>query len=566
MSQTHFKVRMEIMDDQLFLHAEVNGTNNTYQTTLEDSTVLLLTLWMINSCRNHFCEMPFDIVETGTDQELEPKANKAFHVFASAAKVTNNVIRECKGLKDFAREHTNVLYFNLDNNSSYQKFFTLLQELDASKLLYQNMASGFDSATRTWREAGPPLSLDDLIRVVAKYKIKKIISVSTFVSEKYLAQGLFFPAFVEYLGLEHICLDNDPFDDVPGGYLRKAVTFCPSSPRYSLASILQKEWDDQYSIPNVNYIPMPQRYEYVKQQTLNPDYSLLVLSNSRIGNVINVLPTILYILDNLDEKLFFSELHTWYYAMRRLLLADKSINDFHRINIAQSIWSIFYAVAQFVKYEVIDSIDSNHPIKIYGDHGWSVVFPEYYQNKYLDPPQKEHLLKSGNYLYLLLNHSFNYLDTSAAIYEAICVGVPFVSHRSLVKSDSFQGFESIEYHNADRLNHLINNAAILTNTSEFETAKTKYLEVLNSSITDMAEQIVFNKHSRNNLFTASLEEHQALLDTITDDFILSHNNFLEECRQYFWQLQSIPYDITTSRFYNRTYYQRLTEYKKKLPI
>lgn len=90
------------------------------------------------------------------------------------------------------------------------------------------------------------------------------------------------------------------------------------------------------------------------------------------------------------------------------------------------------------------SLDTNRPIEIYGDADWGLLFPKYYQQRYLGSAEKKQLFSKSEYLFLLLNANYTYLESNGVVLDALAENLPFIGLPALVKTKEFEAFSSIE--------------------------------------------------------------------------------------------------------------------------
>lgn len=561
-------ISVSIHDKSLCLKVVIDNKPSWHETKFDSQmkeSIIdnLFQYWMLNAVRPLFFEMPFQEVKTSctlkANGDFEKKIDKCAANMSACLSNTNDFIKNHESLKDIAENSRKILFFNTDHNNRYKWFYNVIKASENAEVIYMSMKTGFDSENRRWEDVDVPIQLPDLINLIEEENIKKIISVNNNFLEKYLYRtGIYLPALFHYLGVEYITLDNDPYDLAPFGYLSRSFFHCNSFARFSNVSVLNEFWDRKYGLKNVSYVSIPQNYErHDEFKELEDDYTLLVLTNSRLDNVKLDIYQILILLDHMPDDSIFTDVQLWYMALRHMILEIMDMDEFERLYYNSRLHTFLYTVVQFLKYEVIYSLNTGRPIELYGDPGWKTVFPEYYK-KILNDKEIDELFSKNRHLYLLLNASISYLDASGPVYDAISRNVPFINMPPLVKTDPFAGLKHIEYANSLELNDLVENMN-KTNNPELTAAIHFYQDVLIESNKSIQSRIINNKitWSEENLFERERKAHQILLDQKVEEYINKNESFLRDSFDIFFLGKQLQYDFSQSKFYNRGYTQRI---------
>lgn len=564
MEKTFANIAVNKINHNLCLEVNINNKISRHETKIDCVETYrdnLVFYWIMHTVKPLFLKMPMDKIEFEFSKEVYAQFKNIFDIYVSIITVTNNIMKGYSHLKGVAKCNKNILFFNVDDNYRYKYFYEKISNTGKKKVIYMNMNSGFNVNTRTWEDKGISMPLDDLIDIIVNKSIKKIISINLHFLDSYFKNNhVYLISLFNFLGVEYITIDNDSWDSPSHGYLMKSFFNCDSFNRFSLAPTLQEYWDNKYELKNVHYISVPQNYEDNKEKlNIKEDYAVLVLSNSRLINVKPKLFSIIYLLDHMPQDSVFTNIYLWYMSMKYAFLKYMQLNEFEQLIYNCQLYELFYLVMQFLKYEIIDSIDATRQIEIYGDVGWEKVFPEYYK-KLLNAEEKDELFLKKNHLYLLFNASFSYLEASGPIYDAIKRNVPFINIPAMVKTHSFDGFRHIEYRNKEELNCLIENIGTVVDNVELKDAKRIYRKVLSDNENMILERIVLDKNivTNGSAFDAERKEHQLLIDQVTEEYINQNAALLKETfRVLFLEEPRTQYDVSKSKYFNKKYVQRI---------
>ncbi|MCK4332438.1 MAG: hypothetical protein KAV40_02540 [Thermoplasmatales archaeon] len=521
---------------------------------------ILLFYWLLNSAKSIFFGMPFEKINFVCSKDIFEIHGGIINRFGAIVENTNDLIKQYGHLKGIADNSKKVLFFNVGHNLRYKSMYKMLHRSETVDVLYMNMDPGFNQLTRTWEDRDVPLSLPELVNLIEKENIRKIISINHYLLDKYLEKtGVNLISLFWYLGVEYVIIDNDPPDLSPYGYLHKAFYNCNSFDRFSVLSLLNKYWDNKYRLENIHYVGLPQDYENNgDMRELKDNYAILVLTNSRLENVKPRIKSIIYLLDHMNEGSVFTESLLWYMSLRHMILKIMKLDEFEMLHYNSRLHMLSYTIAQFLKYEVIENIDTERRIEVYGDVGWETVFPEYYK-KLLDNEEINELFSQNNHLYLLLNCSYSYLDASGPVYDAIRKNVPFINMPPLVKTSSFEGFRHIEYTNREELNDLIENIREIFDNKELNNSIRLYRNVLESSTNEIERKVLGNGYAQfgQAQFHKLSMDHKVMLDQMIEEYIDRNEPFLRETFRVLFLGESVQYDISKSRYFNRKYVQRI---------
>jgi hypothetical protein len=522
----------------------------------------LVGWWMLNAVKSLFFEMPLEKIVFECSEDVYGQFKRSIDNCEIITRLTNDAIIKYSHLGRVAADNGSILFVNIDDSNRYRCLYDEFRNVDAGDILYLSMNSGFNANECSWEDTDVPIPLDDLINFVISKKIRKIVSINHYFLDKYIIKtGVYLLPLFRYLGVEYVIIDQDPWDTKPLGYLIKLFYNCNSFDRFSSAPFLNRHWDNKYELENVRYIAVPQDYgEEGAIQDIQDDYAILVLSNSRLANVKALIGYIIYSLDHMSEDSVFTEVQCWYMALRFMILEIMKLDDFEKLYCNSVLHRLFYAIMQFLKYEIIEDLETLRDIEIYGDVGWQTIFPGYYKTR-LNHQQMDELFMERNHLYLLLNHVLSYLEASGPVFDAIKRKVPFINMQSLVKTRSFEGFRHIEYGNKNELNYLTDNIRTVVGNNELKDSIRIFRNILISNESEIVEKVVSGRSvaTDKGIFDRECREHQLLLDRMIEEYIDRNEAFLRESFDVLVLGRSIQYDHSKSRYFNRTYVQRILQ-------
>ncbi|MCD4722131.1 MAG: hypothetical protein K8S13_20050 [Desulfobacula sp.] len=515
--------------------------------------------WILNAIKPLFFKMPVENVQIEFTQECKDKFYNMFSFCYNLLKNTNEILKVYAAKKDWALANEHVLFFNVDENVNFKKIYKNSAEIDSKHTKYLDFDPGFNPVERKWEKTPPPLSVEEFIQYIKENKIQKIVSINHYLLEKYLDQGIYILALFKYLGLEYIIIDLDNYDQSSQGYLYKCFYNVDAFDRFSYAEF-HAFWDKYYGMANVNRIVFAHEDKSgFSFQEIDEDYNIVIMSNSRIQDVVSMLNPIAFVLGHFTEGSFFEELALWYYSLRHMILSAMDFNEYERLNYNALLLRFAYNASQFVKYIVIDSIETERKIELYGDAGWTMVFPEHYKT-YLDRQGIDNVFSKGRSLNLLMNWQLSWLETSAVIFEALNYRVPFLNHPAIAKTSSLKGMSHIEYHTPVDLNQKLDNIGDHLNEDLIQS-----INYLNSFCNDNMNFIVSKLHastrqsSDNEKIVKELKEHDSLLQDRINLYMIQNYDFLRNSFNCLF-IEPAQYDISQSKYFSKTFMQRLIHY------
>lgn len=548
------KIAFGLNENVFWLEMEIDGNPSSESTRVDYSNETCrkyLFYWVLHKLKPLFFRMPFKKLDlSGNSIEIDRIITN-----------TNNALITYKQLKDIAEGNRKILFLNVDDAPLYKSLFNELREETADHHVYLNMSSGFNGEALDWGQPSLPITLQSLIDLIVNTRIKKIISINNYMLDWFVNRDyVYLPCLLKHLGVEYSAIDHDGYDANFIGYMTKAAYHCSSFERFSLASFLQEYWDKAFGLKRICYIAPPccsTSGADISIPELKPDYGIIVMSNSRINYVKSLIRQIAFLLDHLRGESVFLEVQLWYMASRRMILRNQEFCEYERMLYTGLVYRLFYGIVQFLKFEIIESLETQRGIEIYGDSGWGVVFSKYFKNKYLDSREVEELLQENRYLHLILNPAITYLDASIAIYEATKRGTPFINYPALVKTPELQGLRHIEYRNARELNWLVENIRDLVSNHELKESVQTYRNALDENTTEILRRLKGESRHDENLFEKLRRDHNAVLDRMVEEYSVVHEEFIQTAFQALCLGRPVQYDFSKSEYYNRRYVQEI---------
>lgn|GEM_PF-3415876 len=570
------EISLQTDQDRFYLNVYDDGKPASQDSmTLEEinfAEEIYLFHWLLNAGKKIFPRLPVpDLpeIKVTCDPEIWTKMSNAAHTFATALVNTNKFLNENLHLKDKAAGNKNILFYNEDNNDRFYSFFSRCTKMDPGHVLYRNMETGWDDNARRFdRSKVGIMSVYDLAKLIIGENIRKIVTVNAYYVDSVM--GLYYINVITvllFMGVELVLMDGDSYNDTSVGYINKASTSYNEFHRFSVFPYLDKSYDGKYNLKNIYYVPYPHDYEDVESSfEIEDDYSLVILSNARFPGVLTFIYPILYLLDFFDEKRIFTELELWWLSLRWMVLHDMDFNEVEQRHYESRLMQFFYSgCLSFLKYEIIDSIQTDRKVLIYGDPPWEQLFPGYYQKKYLSRQEKDKMFSEKRYLHLLMNFGYSYPEAHPTVNDALMRNVPFICHPHLVKTSPYSGFRHIEYNDTAELNSLIGDIGKSLNNAEFKASVRNYKELMRTSQIEMAENILFDKTlpADGGVYMRECEENNGMLNEMIQEHIKERGAFLKATFDTLFLKKHIQFDHTGTKFFGKNYVQKILAQKQK---
>ena len=521
---TKAEITINRYDDSVCIKLDLDGEVSWHDLRLPEKEEDGAAVWIMQAIKPVFLNMPVDNIKLICPKPTYENMKESMDFCAGLLQRTNQFIKQNPDLKDIAKDHEELLFFNVSEELRYKSFYDRLKRKGYA-IHYMNVDVGFDRKNREWtKEKELPLSLPELIEFIKTNRIKILLTVNYYLAHRYSSiVGVSLLTILNYLGVECMTINNDPPDLQPPGYLHRLAFNNPNWRQFSNLGVLNRYWDEKYGMDNVQYIAIPQDYRPAEIKSLDDDYAIIILSNSRWDNVKASQTFLDHFLGQMPQDSLFENFQLWYMTLRYMVLNIMELTEFEKLKFNSILHQFFYVIANYLKYEIIRWLPNGREIKLYGDLAWKELFPQYYQGS-LSNDEIDELFRKDNQLYLLLNFGFSYLDASAPVYDMVRRNVPFINVPPLVTTDTFKGLKHIEYSSKEELNSLLSNIQNIYKVKELQDALGFYSGILSSSVDDI-ERALLNRRQRSE-FNAHLRQHELLLDFMIENYLKENESFL----------------------------------------
>ncbi len=505
-----------------------NGKPIWADTRVKDNTPqIMLFGWILSRIRDAFYSMPYDGISLRCTEGFAKDNGELINSIAALIDKTNGLISEYQYLEGTFSDNDSILFINVSEDLRYGSLYRQLHRANPASMYYLNTDAGFDRVNRKWGERNIIMPIVDLVNYLTTNKIGKIMTINYYVSDTYSEKlGINLIAFLKFLGIEYIIINNDPPDLRTHAYLFKAFSSDPDVVQFSNMAALNEWWDEYYHLDNMQYCAIPQDYESSKLMTRLPDdYDIVVLSNSRLANVETMKGAIESLLPIIPGSNRYVDMQLYYMAMRHMVLNILDITEFERLTYNSLLHQFYFTLAQYLKYEIIGQLKTKRKVNVYGDVGWKQICPDLYRGS-LSNGQIDNLFAEGNHLYLLLNFSLSYLDASAPVYDMIRRGVPFINVPPMIKTSDLDGLNKIEYTDQNSLNSLVNDFNSMVDDPGLKSSLSRYRDLLISS-TSRIESVALNTDNVDRLqYIQSLCAHDNVMQGAITNYLSQNENMI----------------------------------------
>ena len=413
-----------------------------------------LVAWLLAKSRPLFSVLPYSSPQININKSLYHKWKDGVDVFLDIFNKTNNFLSQCSppGASDGSYSRENILAFKVDNQR-YNNFFAYLSEQSSSNITELHEPTHWDGVKRIFLDKPSTYKVADIVEIITANRINKIITVNLDPLVKYMwSEHLNVFAILDYFCVSIFRIQNDPSELSPIGYLIREIADYDLN-EFLVHPVLSSEFDLSAS-SNIFPSPILQDYshsvDYV--QSSAPINRVVVMSNSRYADTISNLSLFKPVLDSFDNPLV--ELPLWYLSISKLLDEDKILTSAQKHFRRSSLHWCFYYAAQYMKYQIINSVCPSVPLSVFGDDGWSNICPDRYSG-YLDASQLSQVFEDPETLVLLVNFGYSYLEHSGPVYDVIRAQCNWLNVPSLVTTPDLDGLRNLEYNSIADLNHKI---------------------------------------------------------------------------------------------------------------
>lgn len=298
------------------------------------------------------------------------------------------------------------------------------------------------------------LTADEIVEYVVSKEIGIIISINwdyLQLSSTVSNAEVYF--LLMSIGVKIVCIYNDPQCVASYGSLIRKLYSGHSS--FVNLGILHEYFDDCPKGAKQKCVPLIGNYRLeIDPNRLDEDFEIVIASNSRLNEVIAWKAPIERVIALLNAP--YSDLSTWYLAIL-MLLKKRLPAGYERSIIQRNLWSIYYGASQFMKHQIVKSIDTDRKISLFGDRGWETLAPSFYSG-ILNQAQLREMMIGSKRLLVLMNSGFSYLDHNGPIYDAIQTNTPWINLPTIAKTSTFISLEALEYRCNTSFNLLLDNA------------------------------------------------------------------------------------------------------------
>lgn len=484
---------------------------------------------------------------------------EAVSQFVLTLRQTNKLLLEFINSRNIAKSHAHTYFYSPDDHPHLKAIANAIQETAESKIFYEPFFTGWNALERRW---GPSncLPIRELIRLLIEKKVKRFVSVNHYYISSQMSRNEFILPLFKLLGIEYVTYYADP----PDGNLSPIEVSAYQVDgvcSYETAAHLHRDWDQINQIKNSK----PHATAYFLKRVYEPtplenNFDILIASHSRIQETKGGLAGLLYIFETStkDDNLF-DDFQIWFMSMRRLLLHHAGLSRPMIETAGQIVYQAYVNGISFLKFLVIDGLKTSRAIRLYGDTGWARLFPNYYQNAYLNDQTYSQFCASRKYMPLLMNASINYLDANPVIHKAIDQGVPYLAFPATVRTADFEGFRPLEYRNLNELNTAIENVNDRAFNAEVLASRRTYIDMISKLFDSLVSDISgpSGYEIQTHPYAVSTREHLKLLDERTLQYIQTNLPVLQDQIQKVFFGRGLNFNIRDSRFSNRAFVSAL---------
>lgn len=557
-------MRVEIFLDELFLKIHF----------LQDQKIILakridvgqtmsqefLFFWLIHAANPVFYEvLPVDKIDIALSKEME---SEAFYTpvfkFCEALHKTNALLQEVIPHQRELAGLSSWLIYNADN-SHYLKDMHEYYRGKGIKIFYEDFSTGFDLVKRQFSQ-GQFFSPREMLDYVLQNRIGRILTINLYYFTKTLTvHSIHVSALLAFLGVEYISFDMDTYEVSHYGDISKAASHHPESRRLSVMPNICI-WDRPMGNRNVSYFPLPlqgsSRQE--RNKALADDYGILVASHSRLENFSRpALVPVIYYLECCREEHLFNDFQMLYYALRNFVcLNDCGILKKMQQDMMISI--LHLNVMSLLKLEVLHGIRSDREILLFGDEGWKIACPEYYQGRYLPREEMRAMLGQGHSLRLLMNQNFSCFENNPVHMDAIRHGDHFLCFPSLANVAEFKSLKNLEYQNLDELNTKLEQVNPIHDDPHVSLALQSVWKDYRISLRESYDFVMADtEKTLDGTFMKRHRESMAEFQHRLAGYFRSETPRMKILVEYLFGQKSFPIPLEQCRFYQRDYVQRI---------
>lgn len=514
----------------------------------------------------HLLPVPSLEVQIGQEILEDESIAPAVQEFANIVRGTNRMLNEFAPQFNIAAGFENTFFYSPDDHPHLKGIYEATKAAKNCETFYEVCSTGWNPVIRAW-ERPLFLPIREILRTLVEKKVKRFITVNHYFLSHHQLQGVFILPLFEKLGIEYICYYGDTSEGISP--IEVAAFDWEGFRNYQIASHLQRDWNQIYNIrsgkPHSTGYFLKRSYDI---EPLDKDFGILIASNSRIHDLkVNFLQ-LLYIFETStrDENIF-DDFQIWFMAMRRLLLHHIGLVGPMRESAGLAVYQFYVNGISLLKFLVIDSLKTSRQIKIFGDNGWGQLFPNLYQNQYLNDADYQAFTQSRKYMVLLMNASIYYPDANPVLHKAIDASVPYLGYPATVRTPEFEGFKALEYRNFGELNSILDSVNERAADATALATRKYFIDMIhglfNAMVADFSGQTP-GYDLKTNAYAVSTQSHLQLLDERTEKYIREHQALMQEQILKIFYNHQFQFKFEDSRFCNRPLMKTLNDLSQRL--
>lgn len=523
-----------------------------------EDTSFFLNFFLAASKPIFFNELPTPSIHVTVDEAIHerPYLNSAAQSLQNAYQRTNQLLTQLKDKKGFASKFNRTLFYAADESPDIESLYREAEAKYPGFNIFKSFSTGWNKTDRRW-EPSDSLSIESLVELISTERIRRIVTLNMYYLKHGIRDGVYTLAVLRYLGVDYIMIDLDVYDLTWN--FAKSVFNDESSTRFSMFPAMAREWDEAYAIKNSRYIPCAlQTSKPSLSQALEADFDIVVASHARLPNLLSQLGFVLTVLESCTDENLYDDFQLWYYSFRHWILNESKLSLIEKEYTNSVLYTLYLNGITFLKYETIESLNTAHKVRIFGDNAWGEVFREQYEGRYLE--NYAEVFSSRRALNLLLNVNFSYLEVNPVFQKALQLGAPFLGFPPLCRIEELEGLQSLEYRNTRELSECVNSI-----NARFAQFKSSGVEAyMDSIIGGVRESLVQASRGSQQLqgidrFESECRRHQTLALNRIQLYLARFQRELEKQFDLFFKREArdVHSIAANSRFSNRQYLKRL---------
>ncbi|MBF0493471.1 MAG: hypothetical protein HQM15_11930 [Deltaproteobacteria bacterium] len=528
--------------------------------TNDEINIESLYFWMLSHCRKIFEleELPQDIQLTiGAKFNKIPEIIQVCQKIMSILASTSNKIRGNLFLKEEFKSFEGKLFYNIEDLFALNDLYLKIKEKHSDQTHCLNMKSGWNKLKRCWEETDH-YSIRQLLDMIREKKIKTIFSVNMFLPNDILKKEdtLLIP-LLKHLGIEFIIIDFDTYELVNNGHTKKAVMNMKEVRRFSIYPSISKYFDQAAGANEIRY------FSY--GDILNPDQlihapdpnpEIVFLSNARSNYVLGLMPQILHFMNYVDSENPFDDQQMLFYAINHLLLHSTELEIDQKWKYYSLFADVYMGVLSLLKYEVISGIETTHKVLLFGDTAWEKLFPQYYQNRFLNEEEQKEKLQNGKSIYILFNQNYSYFENNPVFLRAINYAAPYLTFPAAATLQELSGLRHLEYSNPQEFNSKLKNIGSLCKDPEYQSSLQKIKSYLKSCHNDFVNQVE-NPEIKISLYDQLCNENEQIFQQKLEGYIKNNFYRISQCMDELMKKNPKEFQLNQYSYFHKSYTQNL---------